>query len=125
MTLVNTPNRAASQLIVIAMDLGRHIEQYALPPPQKAFALAAIQRFKNQLRPGDAERSALLEQMQDILGDEELDNFRAALERRPMVKAGLVMGQAGGIQGGVIGGVQGGLVTIPAQRGDVKGIVVR
>jgi len=49
------------------------------------------QRFRNRLRPGDAERSELLDQLTDILTDEERDDFRAALERRPVVKAGGVM----------------------------------
>jgi hypothetical protein len=44
--------------------------------------LAALRRVQ---RPGDVERSELLEQLTGILSDEERDNFRAALERRPLV----------------------------------------
>ena len=49
--------------------------------------LAAVERFNERVRPGDAERSALLKQVRSVLNDEERDNFRAALERRPLVKA--------------------------------------
>jgi hypothetical protein len=31
----------------------------------------------------------LVEKLRDILSDEERDDFRAALERRPLVKSGL------------------------------------
>jgi hypothetical protein len=44
--------------------------------------LAALRRVQ---RPSDIERSELLEQLSGILSDEERDNFRAALERRPFV----------------------------------------
>jgi hypothetical protein len=46
---------------------------------------SALERFKARLRPNDAERSVLLAQLRGILDDEQLDNFRAALERRPVV----------------------------------------
>jgi len=55
------------------------------------------QRFRNRLRPGDAERSELLDQLKGILSDEERDDFRAALERRPVAKAGGVV-FSGGVQ---------------------------
>jgi hypothetical protein len=46
---------------------------------------AALKRVQ-ALRPlDDVERSQLLERLNGILSDEERDNFRAALERRPLV----------------------------------------
>jgi hypothetical protein len=48
-------------------------------------AAGALKRVKAQLTLDDAARSALLEQLRDVLTDEELDDFRAALERRPLV----------------------------------------
>jgi hypothetical protein len=55
---------------------------FTLPPIE---TLAAVQRVQALLRPSDVERSELLEQLNGILSDEERDNFRAALERRPLV----------------------------------------
>jgi hypothetical protein len=49
-------------------------------------ALEAIDRYKARLRLGDADRNALLEPMKDLLNDEQRDDLRAALTRRPLVK---------------------------------------
>jgi hypothetical protein len=51
-------------------------------------ALAVVTAFIKPLgpNPGDAARAALVAQLKDILTDEERDNFRAALERRPVSK---------------------------------------
>ena len=70
------------------VDLALRVRQFNLPAAQNREALVAIERFKARLRPGDVERSTLLAQMKGVLTDEERDNFRAALERRPLVKAG-------------------------------------
>jgi hypothetical protein len=52
---------------------------------------AALKRVQG-LRPlDDVERSELLEQLDGILSDEERDNFRAALERRPLVAPPLII----------------------------------
>jgi hypothetical protein len=59
----------------------------SIPPEQRLKAMAAVERFKSRIRPGDEERAALIEAMKGILSDEERDNFRAALERRPLVKS--------------------------------------
>jgi hypothetical protein len=123
MTMVSGPNRAASQtnpmeqrVFFFVMDPARQIGQFKLPPPENAEALAAIDRFKKQLRPDEVGRSALLDQLKDVLGDEERDNFRAALERRPVIKAGTfiaVNGVQGQVIGGVVGGIVGGLAPPP------------
>ena len=72
---------------------------YAVELPQKRLALAAVERYRSRLRPGDAERSALLKPMAGLLTDEERDNFRAALERRPLVKSNM-----SGVVSGIVGG---------------------
>jgi hypothetical protein len=98
-------------------DLAMRINQFGLKPDEHRQALAAVERFKATIRPGDAERTALLGQLADILSDEERDNFGAALARRPLVKAGDVMAGGfminrgalpGGAPGGVVSGVVGG-----------------
>ena len=45
----------------------------------------ALRDFKARLRLGDEERSDLLGQLRGILDEVQLDDFRAALERRPVV----------------------------------------
>jgi len=85
----------------VAMDLTQLVERFNLPPAERQQALAAVERHKARLRPGDAERSALLKQMKGVLSDEERDDFRAALERRPIVKAGPFPGIVSGV---VVGG---------------------
>jgi hypothetical protein len=64
------------------------IAQFHLPRWQNALALDALRGLKARLRPGDAERAALIEHLQGILSDEERENYGAALARRPMIKAG-------------------------------------
>ena len=63
------------------------IATFNLPESQNARALAVVERFKDRIRPGDAERTALLAQLHGILSDEERDDFGAALARRPVIKA--------------------------------------
>ena len=86
--MMKAPNQVAVPLVFPGGDLGRRIELYGLGPEALREAHAAVDRFKDRLRPGDEDRSALLKQMKGILSAEERDNFRAALERRPLVKAG-------------------------------------
>ncbi len=82
-------------------DLTQIINGFGLPAEQTKQALAAFEGFKARIRPGDAERFELLDQLKDILDDQERDNFRAALERRPLVKAGLPGMMAGVVSGAV------------------------
>jgi hypothetical protein len=79
-------------------DLAQMINGFALPPDQTNAALAALEGFKARIRPAAADRAALLDEMKNVLNEEERENFGAALQRRPLVKAG-----------GVIAGVVGGL----------------
>jgi hypothetical protein len=76
------------QAFMTGPDLTQRIKGLGLPAEQTRLALAAFESFKGRIRPGDTERSELVAQLQDVLTDEELDNFRAALERRPLVKSG-------------------------------------
>ena len=65
-----------------------HIERYNLAPAQKARAVEAIQRFRaaqsDQMTESD--RALLVERMKGILDDEQREDLRAALDRRPIVK---------------------------------------
>jgi hypothetical protein len=87
-------------------SLSLRVDTYGLSAAQKVQAVAAIERFKERLRPGEQDRAALLDQMKGILSEEERDDFRAALQRRPVVKSG-------GVVGGVAGGVLGRPVAMP------------
>ena len=66
----------------------RLIDKYGLQPAEQEKARAAIdlynERTSGQLM--DDDRSALLNRLQSVLDDEQLDDLRAALERRPIVK---------------------------------------
>jgi hypothetical protein len=79
-------NGAPRPVMQSGMDV--QVARLSLPPAQRLKATAAVERFRSRLRPGDEERAALIEAMKGILSDEERDNFRAALERRPLVKSG-------------------------------------
>jgi len=69
-------------------DLARALEQYGLDADRTQQALAAIDQFNERQadRLGDADRTALLQQLGSLLNDEQRDDLRAALERRPIVK---------------------------------------
>jgi hypothetical protein len=74
---------------LLSTIMGQGFAQYQRQASQM---LAAIERFCNRTL-GDSERSALLDRMAGILSDEERDDFRAALERRPVVKTGSAVGR--------------------------------
>jgi hypothetical protein len=76
-----------SKLVADQMFLAS-VAAYHLTAEQTSQARAALERFNSRRRLGDAERSVLLDRMAGILSNEERDDFRAALERRPVVKAG-------------------------------------
>jgi hypothetical protein len=85
-TFVSRPQNGAARLVMQSgMDV--QVAGLSIPPEQRLKAMAAVERFKSRIRPGDEERAALIEAMKGILSDEERDNFRAALERRPLVKS--------------------------------------
>jgi hypothetical protein len=107
--VMKAPNQLQVPAVFMSGDLGRRVETYGLGPEALREAHAAVDRFKDRLRPGDDDRAALLKQMKGILSAEERDDFRAALERRPLVKAG-----PGGVQV-VTGGVPRGDVFVGSQ----------
>ena len=74
--------------VLIRGSLEVKIEQFGLREAEKKEALAAVDRYRARLRLGDADRSALLEPMKDLLTAEQRDDLRAALTRRPLVKSG-------------------------------------
>jgi adenosylmethionine-8-amino-7-oxononanoate aminotransferase len=58
----------------------------ALPAPQNEQARAAVDEYKTRVRLGSAaERAELIARLKDVLDDEELENYDAALQRRPVV----------------------------------------
>ena len=61
------------------------IEQFALAPADRTRALVAMAKYEARIRLGDAERRELARQMKGILSDEDRDNLRAAVGRRPVV----------------------------------------
>jgi hypothetical protein len=85
---VALPQNGAVRTVVMQSAMDVQVARLSLSPAQRVQAMASIERFRSRLRPGDEERAALLEEMKGILSAEERDNFRAALERRPMVKSG-------------------------------------
>jgi hypothetical protein len=74
--------RLADQMVLVS------VAPYKLTDEQTSQARAALERFNSRRRLRDAERSVLLDRMAGILSNEERDDFRSALERRPVVKAG-------------------------------------
>jgi hypothetical protein len=99
MHVITQRNGTKVNVFRLGPDLTMMINGFALPPDQTKTALAAFERFKARIRPADADRAALLAELKDVLNDEERDNFGAALQRRPLVKAG-------GVIAGVVGGLQ-------------------
>jgi hypothetical protein len=66
----------------------RLVAQFPLEPDDKQQLLAALDQYKEHQRLNETERSALLDQLHSLLTDQERDDLRAALERRPIVKQG-------------------------------------
>jgi hypothetical protein len=64
------------------------IEQYGLAPAQKAQALTVAEEYKMHRsgRLTDSDRVVLLDQLKALLDDQQRDDLRAALERRPLAK---------------------------------------
>ena len=71
-------------------DLTSRVEAMQLGAAKTEQAKQAIEDFKARTRLGtEPERSGLLAQLKDMLTGEELDNYSAALARRPVVATGL------------------------------------
>jgi len=80
-------------------DLAQMIEAFALPVDHTKAALAAFDGFKERIRPAAADRAALVGELKDVLSDEERENFDAALQRRPLIKANGLAGVVSGVVG--------------------------
>jgi hypothetical protein len=65
----------------------RVVTMLAGQPQETAAAMSVLSRHKERQRLNEAERTALLGELQDVLSDEDRDDFRAAIERRPVVAA--------------------------------------
>jgi hypothetical protein len=110
--------KQAPQVLMVGANLARRVDQYQLAPAPREQAVAALERFKNRLRINESDRSALLAQMDGILSAEERDDFRAALERRPVTKAGGLgfVFSGGAVVGGTVNGiVRGAPIQSPVQ----------
>ena len=90
-----TSNGATAQKVFFRVrtpDLAQMVvTKYGVPGERGEKAVAAVERFKTQMRPGEAERAELVEQMTGILTDQERQDLGAALGRRPLVKGGGVV----------------------------------
>lgn len=89
---VSAVDAAGAQRVLVSqlrsrMDVARVIDKYGLQPAEQQRALDAITLYrerKGALSEGD--RLTLLEQLAPVMDDQQLDDLRAALERRPIVK---------------------------------------
>jgi hypothetical protein len=80
-------------------DPAQMLNSFGLPPQQASLALAALDAFKVRIRPADADRAVLVRALKNVLSEEERENFDAALQRRPLVKANAMFA---GIVSGVV-----------------------
>jgi len=79
--------------IQMQANLARLVAQYQISAAARRQLQAALVRFKAHDRLSDAERTTLVRQMRGVLNEQERDDLRAALERRPIIKQqGLVAG---------------------------------
>jgi hypothetical protein len=79
-------------MIVTATDHERRVAVYPLSADDRERAESVLMRYRARVRPGDAERSALLAQLVGVLHDEERTDLWAALQRRPLVQEGAPFG---------------------------------
>jgi hypothetical protein len=116
--VVNRPDGSTARFFMVGPDPKLMISGFALPPDHVRIALAALDGFKERIRPADAARAALLDELKGVLSDEERENFGAALQRRPLVKANQFAGIASGVleRRAFPGGIAGGLPEVPAVR---------
>jgi hypothetical protein len=90
--VVNRHDGSTARFFMVGPDPKLMISGFALPPDRARIALAALDGFKERIRPADADRAALLDELKGVLSDEERENLGAALQRRPLVKANQFVG---------------------------------
>jgi hypothetical protein len=83
-----------AQKIEIAIPVRASVSQivgsYRLAPESNKLAVEAIERFSRAVKPSEADREALVAELKDVLSDREQDDFRAALERKPIIQNGVL-----------------------------------
>jgi len=67
-------------------NLAALVTKYPLGPDDQKTLQAAVERFQAHDQLNDDERSLLLARLHTVLSDQEREDLRAALERRPIVK---------------------------------------
>ena len=83
-------------------SLTRRLEAMALAAPQNEQARAAVEEYKTRVRLGsDVERSELMARLTGVLDDEELENYNAALQRRPVVANSFTVATLNGVVQGI------------------------
>jgi hypothetical protein len=98
--MVTRPDGSRGRFFMVGPDPKLMISGFALPPEQARIALAAFDGFQERIRPAAADRTALLDELKSVLNDEERENFGAALQRRPLVKANqMIAGVVPGLPG--------------------------
>ncbi len=85
------PDGTTVRQFVTGPDIAAVLNQFQLPAWQRALALESVRHFKDRIRSHDALQTALLEHLKGILSEEEREDFRAALSRRPLVKTGALV----------------------------------
>ena len=91
------------QLMFMLATVERRVATFRLAPEANGPAMAAIRQYRSRLRPNEAERVELGQQLTSVLTKEESENFLAAIARQPVVAAGgFVMRKAVGSQVGAV-----------------------
>ena len=103
---VRTTVAEGGRVIRMAMagigNLTGQLERMALPAQQNEQARAAVEEYKTRVRLGsEAERSELMARLKDVLDDEELENYNAALQRRPVVANSFAVASLNGVVQGI------------------------
>ncbi len=85
-------------------DLEGTVDRFDLPVAQKAQAQSAVQTYRDETRQiVDSTHAELMASMKRHLSDDELQDFKAALDRQGPIRfvvGGIVRGPATGARGG-------------------------
>jgi hypothetical protein len=82
---------AGNPVSLLVSQLLERIDGFTLGPIEHRFATAEVGLYQDRMRLRDVERAELMDQLKDILSDEEWDNFRATLARRPFASVSVIM----------------------------------
>jgi len=92
--LSDTQRSPVQTFVVVGSDPVVLSRRYQFGPEQLQAATAVMETFKAEQQFDEVRRAALVARLSDILNEEECDNVRAALARRPIVKGAGVGGAA-------------------------------